>query len=101
MMIPPFSPSDCSGCARSTYEVANESVIRCWCLTADAWHIAAYRLIGAGSGISYGVCSTENMESTFYTVCRSISEITMDARFFRNLDEHTPTQEKWSRNGKR
>ena len=82
LMIPSFSPSDCSGCARSTYEVTIDSVNRCWCLTADAWHTVAYRLIGAGSGISYCVCFTENMESTLCTVCRSISEIAMGARLF-------------------
>lgn len=82
MMIPSFSPSDCSGCARSTYEVTIDFVNRCWCPTADAWHTASYRLIGAGPGISYCVCFTENMESTLCTVCRSISEIVMDARLF-------------------
>ena len=82
MMIPSFSPSDCPGRARSPYEVTIDFVNRSWCVTADAWHTAAYRLIGAGSGISYCVCFTENMESTLCTVCRSISEIAMDARFF-------------------
>ena len=73
---------NCSGSARSPYEVTIDFVNRSWCHEAGVGYTATYKLTGAGLGKSYCLRFTENMESTFCTVRRCISQIAIGARLF-------------------